>query len=79
MNRPRASRRTRRVDAAVLPDDLYDYALAPERRAGRPIKHDLSGWCVVDDWPDPVPVTEREVDVFEAWFGDILDDLVGSR
>lgn len=29
------------------------------------------------DWPEHVPVTEREVDVFEAWFGDILDELFG--
>lgn len=79
MNRSRASCRNRRIDAGAFPDDLYDYALAPERRPGRPIKHDLSGWRVVDDWPEPVPVTEREVDVFEAWFGDILDDLFGSH
>jgi len=24
-----------------------------------------------------VPVTEREVDVFEAWFGDFIDELFG--
>lgn len=42
-----------------------------------PIKRDLIGWRVVDDWPERVPVTDREVDVFEAWFGDILDDLFG--
>jgi hypothetical protein len=40
-------------------------------------KQDLSTWTVVDDWPHRVPVTEREVDVFEAWFGDILDELFG--
>lgn len=22
------------------------------------------------DWPDPVPVTEAEIEVFERWFGD---------
>jgi hypothetical protein len=37
----------------------------PERKPGRPIEHDPSRWC--------------EVDMFEAWFGDILDGLVGSR
>jgi hypothetical protein len=79
MNRSRASRRTRCIDAAAFPDDPYDYALAPERRPGRPMKHDLIGWRVVDDWPERVPLTEREVDVFEAWFGDILDEFFGSR
>ena len=77
MNRSRASRQTRRIDAGAFPDDRY--ALAPERRPGRPTKHDLSGWRVVDDWPEPVPVTEREGDVFEAWFDDILGDLFGSH
>jgi hypothetical protein len=32
---------------------------------------------VVDDWPERVPVTTAEVDVLEAWFGDILDELFG--
>lgn len=41
------------------------------------MKHDLIGWRVIDDWPQRVPVTEREVDVFETWFGDILDELLG--
>ena len=44
---------------------------------GRPPKHDLSTWTVIDDWPDPVPVTEAEVEVFEQWFGDLFDELSG--
>ena len=32
---------------------------------GRPPKHDLSTWTVTDDWPEHMPVTEAEVDVFE--------------
>ena len=43
------------------------------------MKHDLADWRVIDDWPERVPVTEREVDVFEAWFGDIVDELFGHR
>ncbi|WP_460253774.1 hypothetical protein [Acidiphilium sp. MT5] len=45
---------------------------------GRPPKHDLSTWTVTDDWPEHIPVTDEEVDVFEAWFGDIFDELFGS-
>ena len=30
-----------------------------------------------DDWPERVPVTSAEVDVFEAWFGDVFDELFG--
>jgi hypothetical protein len=44
---------------------------------GRPPKHDLSTWTVTDDWPEDIPVTEAEVDVFEAWFGDLFDELFG--
>jgi hypothetical protein len=25
-----------------------------------------------------VPVTKAEIDVFEAWFGDLFDDLFGK-
>jgi hypothetical protein len=45
---------------------------------GRPPKHDLSTWKVTDDRPERVPVTEAEVDVFEAWFGDLFHELFGS-
>jgi hypothetical protein len=44
---------------------------------GRAPKHDLSSWAVTDDWPEHVPVTAAEVDVFEAWFGDLFDELFG--
>ncbi len=46
--------------------------------AGRPPKHDLSTWIITDDWPEHIPVTEAEVDVFEAWFGDLFDEVFGS-
>ena len=45
---------------------------------GRPPKHDLSTWTVTDTWPDPVLVTEAEIEVFEQWFGDLFDELLGS-
>jgi hypothetical protein len=45
--------------------------------AGRPAKHDLSTWAVTDDWLKRVPVSQAEVDVFEAWFGDLFDELFG--
>ena len=49
----------------------------PWPRIGRPPKHDLSSWNVTDDWPDRCPITDAEVDVFEAWFGDLFDELFG--
>ena len=49
----------------------------PEPRIGRPVKHDLSTSTVTDDWPERIPITDAEVDLFEAWFGDLFDDLFG--
>jgi hypothetical protein len=70
--------RRRRLETGTLPDDLYDYAKPPlPTRVGRPVKHDLAGWIVTDDWPDDVPVTEAEIDVFERWFGDLFDEFFG--
>ena len=65
-----------RISLGVLPDDLY---IMPEPwpRVGRPPKHDLSAWTVTDDWPEHVPVTQVELDVFEAWFGDLFDEMFG--
>jgi hypothetical protein len=70
MSRPRAS-------PGVLPDDLY---ITPEPwpHIGRPPKHDLSTWTVTDDWPERVPVTQAELDVFEAWFGDLFGKMFGT-
>ncbi|MGO4724830.1 MULTISPECIES: hypothetical protein [unclassified Inquilinus] len=31
---------------------------------------------VVDDWPEIVPVTEAELQVFEAYFGGFLDEIL---
>src|SRR3979490_3326880 len=30
---------------------------------------------VTDNWPEDVPVTEAEIAVFEAWFGELFDSL----
>jgi len=62
-----------------LPDDLYDYLRPTVRRRGCPAKKDQSGWTVTDDWPAEVPITEAEIEVFEAWFGDLFDDLFSTR
>jgi hypothetical protein len=47
--------------------------------SGRPPNHDLERWTVTDDWPDPVAVTEAEVEVFECWFGDVLDEILAAE
>jgi hypothetical protein len=46
---------------------------------GPPAKKDRSGWTVTDDWPEEVPITEAEIEVFEAWFGELFDELFSTR
>lgn len=81
-DQPARKRRSRRQKSEPLPDDLYDYAAdpkpstRPQRRA--PASKWLDNLRVVDDWPDRVPVTEKEIDVFECYFTDLLDRLFGG-
>ena len=42
-------------------------------------KRDPSERTVTGDWPDEVPITEAEIEVFEAWFGDLFDELFSTR
>ena len=65
-----------RASLGILPDDLY-IPIEPWRRISRPARHDLSTWTVTDDWPDSVPITDAELNVFEAWFGDLFNELFG--
>ncbi|MGA0563064.1 hypothetical protein ACO2RV_11520 [Ancylobacter sp. VNQ12] len=65
----------RRFPTGRLPDDLYTYAeTQPPRRRQRP-SSTPAPMTVTDDWPEYIPVTEAEIAVFEAWFGDILEQL----
>ena len=65
-------------------DDLYDYA-RPQVAACRAssVARSSDGrarsWNpeITDDWPDRIPVSEAELDLFEAHFGGLLDELFG--
>ncbi len=70
--------RSSRSPAPTVSEQLEALLGQPWPFPGRPPKHDLSTWTVTDDWPENIPVTEAEVDVFEAWFGDLFDELFGS-
>ncbi len=66
----------------ILPDDLYDY-LGDRSRNGALRSHGddrslLPDIIVTDDWPERLRVTEAEVDIFERYFGDLLDELFGA-
>ena len=68
-----------------LPDDLFDYADDPTpdgrtRASDAPLLGpDGQRMRVIDDWPENIPVTEAEIDVFERWFGDVFDDILHPR
>ncbi|MEP1913961.1 MAG: hypothetical protein ABJN05_18045 [Sulfitobacter dubius] len=78
--------RPRQPVPKTLPDDLYDYSsdssdptprVSPPR--GRPLHlFDVERLPVIDDWPEDVPITEAEIQVFERWFADVFDELFGS-
>lgn len=79
MAKSRSTSGMREAAALTLPADLYDYALPPQQADEKPPTDALADWRVIDDWPPRVPVTPEEVDVFEAWFGDIIDEIFGPR
>jgi hypothetical protein len=71
--------RRRIASATATPDDLYDYTRPRVARPGQPTPDDTTTWTVTDDWPEDVPITEAEIEVFEAWFSDLFDELVSTR
>lgn len=90
MSRQRARRRSvRRGRLDPAPDNLcaptfdpFDYGLpAPPARRDRrrDVDADLADWAVTDDWPEHIPVSEAEVDLFERWFGDFFDEMFGTK
>ncbi len=62
----------------MLFDDLYDYLAAPVHPCRRRAKRDRTTLTVTYDWPEDVPVTDAEIAVFEAWFGELFDKLFGD-
>jgi len=84
--RRRARRgRPRQSIPEPLPNDLFDYTDDPtpdaRKRAGDapflgPDGHKMR---ITDDWPEDIPVTEAEIDVFERWFSDVFDELLNPR
>jgi hypothetical protein len=75
MSRHRLSPRYR-ATFGELPPDCY-FVPGPWPQLGRPLIHDVDAWSVIDVWPARVPMTEAEIDVFEAWFGHLFDELFG--
>jgi hypothetical protein len=70
---PRASRQ----HPPTASEQLEQLLGKPWPFSGRPPKHGVENWVVTDDWPERVPITDAQVDGFEAWFGDLFDELFG--
>jgi hypothetical protein len=68
----------RHAPGGALFDDLYDYVAAPARHGRRRANRASVALTVTDNWPEDVPVTEAEIAVFEAWFGELFDELFGE-
>jgi hypothetical protein len=75
LHRSDSAERPRLLVAGPL--DLYDYAVQAAERAARPSRPEPDPITVTDDWPDILPVTDAEVRIIEAHFGDVLDELFG--
>ena len=74
--------RPRQPAPQTLPDDLYDYDDDPAprispARGSPPDAFDVEKLPVIDDWPEKVPITEAEIQVFERWFADVFDEMFG--
>lgn len=79
MTRSQNSRRRQLTKSGDVLYDFYDYATPPSRLPGRTIRNDPTTWIITDDRSENVPVTDAEIDVFEAWFGDLFDELFSTR
>ena len=47
----------------------------------RPIRRGVLAWAcpdVVDDFPQEIPITQRELDVIETYLGALLEDALGK-
>lgn len=60
---------------------LFDYA-APDRcpKSNR-AKRYKKEWQpeIIDDWPDHIPISVRELQLFEVHCSDLLDEIFGAR
>lgn len=63
----------RRIDPAESPDDYLDY-YRPTKKAS-----DVRYWTIIDDLPEHIPVTPAEIDIFQAYFGDLVEELLAAE
>jgi hypothetical protein len=59
--------------------DFYDYARASVPHPRRNRREEVWQPLITDDLPDRIPITDVELDILEAHFADLLDELFGAR
>jgi hypothetical protein len=65
--------------AVAVPLDFYDYARASVPHPRRNRRVEVWQPLITDDLPDRIPIIEVELDILEAHFADLLDELFGAR
>jgi len=60
-------------------DENRDGVPSPKRYDSVSTKANQPDQIVVDDWPEEVPITAAEVDVLDAFLGDLLDAFFRQR
>lgn len=77
---PKARTHNHGSAASSEPVDLnvYDYHMPHVRHRVRRRRKEWKP-VITDDWPERIPVTVAELDVFEAYFGTLLDELFEGR
>ncbi|AZO42965.1 hypothetical protein EJ076_18630 [Mesorhizobium sp. M7D.F.Ca.US.005.01.1.1] len=60
---------------------LFDYAVPSRCPKSDRAKRYKEEWQpeILDDWPDPIPISERELDLFDVHCSDLLDEIFGAR
>lgn len=60
---------------------LFDYAAPHCFRMPKRTKRGGKEWQpeIFDDWPERIPISELELDLFEVHCSDLLDEIFGAR
>ncbi|BCG94167.1 hypothetical protein MesoLj131a_30310 [Mesorhizobium sp. 131-2-1] len=60
---------------------LFDYLASDRFRMSKDAQRCSEGSQpeIIDDWPERIPVSKRELDLFEVHCSDLLDEIFGAR
>jgi hypothetical protein len=69
------------IRGAPNPPAACERSWGHSRRAGQQRRRlrEEQRWTSIDDLSDPIPLTERELDVIETYLGSLLDDFLNAH